>query len=224
MPPVTRPTLWPRSPLASIALISALSVGAPAQAALLDPVSVTLVAPAFFDPPLEQSAPLATGIVAGNLGGTGDISRAMLDNEKISFSGDSILLRVASDGGALTTGWGAGARYELTGITVVDSLITGVAVYAWDGYGSTGTFSGLANPAAAVLVSLGGTALSRSLSLTLDDSLQFNDRGNGLIYNYVEFRIDLLSQPVPEPGQWLLMAVGLGGLGLLAAQRRRGLR
>lgn len=221
---ITRPAPRPFATLASIALITTLSMAGSAQAELLDTVSVSLVAPNILDAALTQAAPLATGILAGNLGGTGDISTAMLDDEQITFEGDSILLRVASDGSSASTGWGTGARYELTGITVVDRLITGVAVFAWDGYGATGSFSGLASPAAVALVNLSGTPSLRSITFTLDDSLQFVDRGNGPIYNYAEFRIDLLSQPVPEPGQWLLMAAGLASLGLLAARRRRGPR
>ena len=225
MASITRPTLRSSMTMASVALVTMLSFASPAQAVLADSILVKLFAPDFTAEPYMQPAPLATGIPAGNLGGSGDISTNMVDDERISFSGDSIHIRVgsaSSDG--FTTGWGAGAKYELSGISVQNMLITGVTVSAFDGYLDAG-FTGLASPSPGALVSLGGTSSLRVLSFTLDDTLQFVDRGNGSAYNYAEFRIALITQempPVPEPGTLVLMV--LGGLGLVAHQRRKASR
>jgi PEP-CTERM motif len=200
-------------------LATALALAPAAQAALRDTIVVTLEAPDFHSPGLVQAAPLATGVLAANLGGLGDISVAMVDDESIRFDGDAILIRVgsASDSG-LTTGWGSGARYLISGIGVEGAVITGVDVLAYDGFGTSGT-SGLAAGAAPGSF-LTVNADYSTIVFALDDSLQFLDRGNGSAGNYAEFRIDLLSQPVPEPAQWLLMAGGLAGL--LLARRRAG--
>ncbi len=208
-------------PAASVVagLLCALALAPAAQAALRDTITVALEAPAFHSPALEQAAPLATGVLAGNLGGLGDISAVMVDDESIRFDGDAILLRVgsASDTGQ-TTGWGSGARYLISGIGVVGAVITGVNVAAFDGFGTSGT-TGLSTGLAPVSFVSGNAGFS-TIVFTLDDSLQFTDRGNGSAGNYAEFRIDLVSQPVPEPAQWLLMAGGLAGL--LLARRRPG--
>lgn len=225
MAPITRPAIRPFVTLANIALLTMLSFAGSAHAVLADSIQVKLFAPDFTATPYAQAAPLATGILAGNLGGTGDISTNMVDDERISFSGDSIHIRVgsaSSDG--FTTGWGAGAKYELSGLSVQNMLITGVTVSAFDGYLNTG-FTGLASPSPGALVNLGGTSSLRVLSFTLDDTLQFVDRGMGSAYNYAEFRIALITQempPVPEPGTLVLMV--LGGLGLLAHQQRKASR
>jgi hypothetical protein len=200
-------------------LAAALVMAPAAQAALHDTIVVALEAPEFHSPALVQAAPLATGVLAGNLGGLGEISAAMVDDESIRFDGDAILLRVgsASDSG-LTTGWGSGARYLISGIGVVGAVITGVNVAAYDGFGVSGTTGLAAGAVPASFVS--GNAGFSTIVFTLDDALQFVDRGNGSAGNYAEFRIDLVSQPVPEPAQWLLMAGGLAGL--LLARRRLG--
>lgn len=212
--------------IASVASLFTLLPALSAQAALSDTISVTLSAPAGIeiDPTpfsLVQAAPLPDGILAAGLGGVGDISDFMLDGERVSFSGDSILIRVAA--GAtdnVRTGYAAGAHYLISGISLPGFVITGVDVQAFDGYGSSGT-TGLV-PGLVPSDFVTGNAGFSSLRFTLDESLVLRDRGLGGSYNYAEFRIDLLSQPVPEPGQWLLMAAGLAGLGLLAARRRAG--
>ena len=224
MASITRPALRSSMTMASVALVTMLSFASPAQAVLADSILVKLFAPAFTAEPYMQAAPLATGILAGNLGGSGDISTNMVDHERISFSGDSIHIRVGSaSADGFTTGWGAGAKYELSGISVQNMLITGVTVSAFDGYLDAG-FTGLASPSPGALVSLGGTGNS-VLSFTLNDTLKFVDRGLGSSYNYAEFRIALTTQqmpPVPEPGTLVLMV--LGGLGLVAHQRRKASR
>jgi hypothetical protein len=201
-----------------LAMAPALLLAAPAQAALQDTIVVTLAAPAGTesDPTpfgLVQSAPLAGGIVAPNLGGGGAISDFMLDNESITFAGEAVLIRVAAGSeSGLNPGYGDGARYEVTGLAVDGFIITGFTVSAFDGYadsGSTGLADGLL-PAS--LVSLDGP--DGTLSLTLDNTLSFRDRGLGGSNNFAEFRIELLTQPIPEPASVALMAAGLLVLGL----------
>ena len=225
MATTTRPALRPSMTLARIALVTLLWFASSAHAVLADSIQVKLFAPDVTAAPYMQAAPLATGILAGNLGGIGAISTSMVDDEQISFSGDSIRIRVGSaSADGFTTGWGAGAKYELSGISVQNMLITGVTVSAFDGYLDTGV-TGLASPSPGTLVSLGGTSSLRVLSFALDDTLQFVNRGRGSAYNYAEFRIALITQempPVPEPGTLVLMV--LGGLGLVAHQRRKASR
>lgn len=161
-------------------------------------------------------ADLATGIRAVNLGGSGAISEFMLDDEQIAFSGNSILLRVAagaSVNGQLTTGYLADgldpARYEIAGLAVPGHLITGYTVYAFDGYATSGPpgASGLLTPAnAGELVFLfNGDAVSFNL-----DTLILKSRFVAEGENFAEFRIDLITTPVPEPAAaWLLLAGGV---------------
>lgn len=209
-----------------MAAVAALSgVATSANAVLLDTVTVELIAPlgtqlnlAPFT--LIQAAPLATGVLAFNLGGSGPISDFMLDNEKITFSGNSILIRVgAGSTNGFNPGFGLGARYQLNGLAVAGEVITGFTAYAFDGYGTTGTFTGLApGVLPSSLVQLGVNA--DSINFKLDNTLTFVDRGLGGSLNYAEFRIDLVSQPIPEPGSWLMMLAGLGGVAGMAARRR----
>lgn len=214
--------------VATAALLVALStlvVATSARADLLDTVSVALIAPngTEIDPSaftLSQAAPLATGVLAMNLGGTGDISGFMLNDEQITISGNSILIRVAAGSeNGLNPGYGDGAHYLLTGLAVAGETITGMAVYGFDGYSSVGPVTGLADGVIpSSLVHLGAGA--HSISFDLDNALTFRDRGIGGSLNYAEFRIDLQTQPVPEPGSWLMMLAGLGGVAGLLARRR----
>ncbi len=210
--------------IASLATVFTLLAALPAQAALSDTITVTLSAPAGTDVDatpltLVQAAPLATGIVAAGQGGAGAISDTMLDFEQIAFSGDAILVRVAAgseDG--LRSGYAAGAHYLISGIAIPGYTITGLDVRAFDGYGVAGSSGLAAGLVASSFVS--GNAGFSSLRFTLDESLVLVDRGLGGSANYAEFRIDLLSQPVPEPALWLLLAAGLAGLGLRVARRQ----
>ncbi|RZJ06641.1 MAG: PEP-CTERM sorting domain-containing protein [Rubrivivax sp.] len=157
------------------------------------------------------AADLADGVRAGNLGGSGDISGFMLDDERIFFSGNSILLRVAAGAtvsGALVTGYLAGgfdpARYEITGLAIPGQLITGYTVTAFDGFAAAGSTGLLAPAQASDLVFLfNGNAASFNL-----DSIVFVNRFAGESDNYAEFRIDLITTPVPEPATAVLLMAG----------------
>ena len=172
---------------------------------------------------LSQSvavADLATGVVAGNLGGSGEISGSMLDNERVFFSGNSIFIRAGAGttlDGALVTGYlGAGgspARYQIDGLAITGQSITGFTAYAFDGFATSGT-TGLLSPASAV--SLVQLVNPHTVSFNLDSLVFANRGGEGV--SYAEFRIDLATSPVPEPAAALLLAGGL----LVVLRRRRG--
>ncbi len=167
-------------------------------------------------------AHLSDGVLAPNLGGSGDVSGFMLDNERVFFSGNAILLRVAvgdDTGGVLTTGYlGAGgqaARYEIGGLAITGQAIIGFTVYAFDGFATSG-FSGLLSPAAPG--SLVQQLDAHTFSFNLDSLVFVHRAGLGSGDDYAEFRIDLLTSPVPEPAAaWLLLAGGL-----LLLRRRHG--
>jgi hypothetical protein len=196
-----------------LAAAPALLLAGPALADLQDTIVVKLAAPAGIetDPtPFEftQAAPLASGVVAANLGGSGAISDFMLDFESITFAGDAVLIRVGAGAeSGLNPGFGDGARYEISGLAVPGFIITGFTVSAFDGYadsGATGLDDGLLPSS---LVSINATF--DTLSLTLDNNLSFRDRGLGGSNNFAEFRIELLTQPIPEPASVALMLAGL---------------
>lgn len=209
-----------------VAALTTLLINVPAQAALSTDVTVKLIAPGGLQGDstpidLTQVAPLATGILAANLGGSGDISGMMLDNEKIVFSGNSIELRVAAgfdDGlGNFSTGYlgsgGSHARYVLSGLDIAGQTIVGFSAYAFDGFGNAG-FAGLLSPANPTdTIQLLSPS---SVSFNLDD-LQFKDRGLGGSGNFAEFRIDLVTQPVPEPSTLALFVAG--GLAVVGVRR-----
>ena len=204
----------------ALAAVLALTLTQPALAALSGPVAVSLVAPGgdvSGSPPftLSQTVDPLVGIEVGD---GSDIGGYMLAGEQIRFVDSSIRLHVAAgwqDGatGALSTGiLGAGAdpaRYELSGLAIAGQVIVGFTLYAFDGYATSG-FSGVLSGTFASLVS------PTQLSFRLDE-LRFIDRGNGNSNAFGEFRIDLLSQPVPEPAGWALMLGGLVG-GLVGAR------
>jgi hypothetical protein len=200
-----------------------------AQADFASDITVRLVAPGgltYDTTPLDLSqtvpvADLANGVRAGNLGGSGDVSDFMLDDERVFFTGNSILIRAAAGdftGGVSTTGYlganGSPARYEISGLAITGQVITGFTAYAFDGFAMSG-FTGLQSPGSpASLVQLTNpTTLSFDLS-----SIVFMPRLGGQSGDYAEFRIDLLTTPVPEPATWLLLA---GGLLLLLLLLRR---
>lgn len=202
---------------ASALLLSAV----PAQAALNAPATVSLLAPGGV---IGNSAPisfeqgvvnLAAGIVAGDGSDIGDF---MLPGEAIRFEGQSILLHVAAGGesnGDLVTGFlglaGESARYAFSGLQVPGQVIVGLQAYAFDGYATSGT-SGVISGMNAFL------AGPQRVVFTLDE-LVFADRGTGSADAYGEFRIDLVTVPVPEPASFLFMLAGLAMVG--AVLRRR---
>ncbi len=200
----------------------ALLFALPASAALNFAVTVTLAAPGgvIGDPtPISASAPAtsAAGISAGDGSSVGDL---MLPGETIFFDGNSIRLHVAAgddSNGVLSTGLlglnGAPASYTFSGLSIPGETITGITVYAFDGYASSGT-SGVQS---GTLVSL----LNPSTVQFNLDGLVFKDRGPGSSTAYGEFRIDLISTPVPEPAAWALFALGLATVGGLRLQRSR---
>jgi hypothetical protein len=225
MQQVKHPALRRAATIAALAALATLVVTPSARADLADTIAVELVAPNGIESDstgftLSQLAPLATGVLAMNLDGAGDISEFMLDDEQITFSGNSILIRVAAGSeNGLNPGYGDGAHYLLTGLAVPGETIIGFTVYGFDGYGTTGPDTGLAlGVLPDSLVHLGAGA--HSMSFDLDNALTFRDRGAGGSLNYAEFRIDLQTQPVPEPSQWLLMLAGLGGVAGVLARRR----
>ncbi len=169
-------------------------------------------------------AALSTGVTAANLSGSGAISGFMLDNERLFFSGNSIRLRVAvgdDAGGVYTSGYlgasGVHARYQVDGLAISGQAITGFTVYAFDGFATSGA-TGLQSPTAPASVKALVTLVDAdSLSFNLD-TLVFLHRTPGSSSNFAEFRIDLLTTPIPEPAAAALLALGL--VGLIALRRR----
>jgi hypothetical protein len=202
--------------------VLALGAAWPAHAVLTLPVAVTLSAPGgvVVDPtPIDLASP-ATGFEGISAGDGSDIGSFMLPGETIFFSDstDSIFLRVAAGddtGGVLTTGFlglgGTPASYTFSGLNVAGQIITGLNVYAFDGYGTSGTTG---------VISGTSVALVNASTIRFDlDSLVFQDRGGGSSLAYGEFRIDLITTPIPEPGTWALFALGLAAVGALRARR-----
>lgn len=225
MTTTTPPLSW--HPMAAVAAAMAMLAALPAQANLLSPVTVTLVAPGGVaaDPtPVHEVATVdpAIGLHAGDAGN--QISAYwMLSTEAITFSGNSILMRLvagADDGhGGFTTGYlglGAGnnARYQFSGLQVAGQTITGYSMAA-----PLGISSG-------VSVALASTSqLDFRLDTLVFDTTQNLTDVNG--YYYADFRIDLLTQPttqppgndVPEPTGWALVVVALVALRLVPRRR-----
>lgn len=229
---------------AALGALLALS-SLPAQASFTSDVTVQLLAAGgnTADPtPVAASqtvsvADLANGVMALNLGGSGDVSSLMLDNERVFFVGNSIRLRagVGDDtGNVYTTGWlGAGgehARYLFDNLQIAGQTIVGFNVYAFDGFATSGGIgdTGLMSPAnAADLVTL---VDADTISFDLD-SIVFKHRVDGSSLNFAEFRIDLITRDtgtgggdigggnnLPEPATLALFAIA--ALGARAARRR----
>lgn len=210
--------------LAGAATLAAL-LAAPAQAALVSPVSLSLFSPGGTTTngvditpfsTLTDSVDPALGVHPGDGSAIGGF---MLPSEYINFSGNSILLRVAAGaplaGGTLTSGYlgggGAHARYQFDNLNVAGQTIIGYSMLAPTGVASGGQ------------VVLNST---HSLSLWLDD-LVFTPDARGESFAGGDFRIDLLTTPVtpppdngvPEPAGWMLVAAALAALRLVPRRR-----
>ncbi|MFT7775633.1 PEP-CTERM sorting domain-containing protein [Roseateles sp.] len=213
-----------------------------AHAAFASDITLKLVAPgginngSSIDPaPVSAQqtvalADLVNGVQAGDGGAIG--SGWMLDGEKVFFEDDSIKLRIGvgndTTGGVYTTGYlGLGindhALYQFDGLSIVGKTIVGVSLYAWDGFGTTGTDSGLGNPA--VLGSLAHFIDGDTVTFDLD-TLEIAKRIAGSSNNFAEFRIQLITRDngtgpgneLPEPATLALFAVA--ALGARVARRR----
>lgn len=208
--------------LAALATSAAFLAPLPVQAEWLGPITVSLVAPGGIiddDTPLSFEQIVADPAVGITAGDGGEIGEFMLPGEEIRFEGQSILLHVAAGGesnGDLVTGFlGLGAepaRYTFSGLQVPGQVIVGLEVYAFDGYGTSGT-SGV----------LGGVDVWRGGPGTVNfrlDELVFADRGTGSGDAYGQFRIDLVMVPVPEPATAAFMLAGLALVGAVLRRRR----
>ena len=213
----------------------------PAAAALVTPISVSLIAPGGFtngiDPP--DTAPLLFNQTVSygspiTPAGGGAIGGFMLADEQVALNGDSIRIRAAQGSESGGTGYlglgGAHARYELSGLAIAGSTITGFTLYTFDGYGTSGFSGALSGVGVTFVDSADADTAPDLLTFNLDDLL-FVNRGGGNSLNFAEFRIDILSRldnpppppppnGVPEPGTLALAAVAL--FALRSSARRQG--
>jgi len=219
-----------RARAAVLLLASALACGAGHAAVLTSPVAVSAFAPGGFTGDatnaftITDSVNPAIGIAAGdssNIGGS-----FMLPGEFISFVDNSIHVHVAAGdtngaGLGITGVFGDGvthARYEFDNLAFAGKVITGISVFGFDAFGTSG-FAGLAaGLLASDFVFFDGADM---VTLILDD-LIFAARVGGSSIDFAEFRIDLntrdIVQPppngVPEPASAALVLAALLGLRL----------
>ena len=219
-----------RSRLPAVAaVLIATMCSLPAWADLVAPIDVSLNAPNGI---IGDSTPFTLTQTVSYVspitnGGGGAIGNFMLADERIALFGNSIQIHVAQGGDAGSTGYGANARYEFSGLSILGSTLTGINVYAFDGYGTSG-FSGVSSGVLASLIDTNSDLTLDTLVFRLDSLVIANNRGFGpnSSLNFAEFRIDILStldQPpppppppppndVPEPGTLVLAAVGLAAV------------
>jgi hypothetical protein len=202
-------------------LVLAAALAGPAHADLAAPVQLTLFAPGGVvgNPELVQEVAdidPATGLHAGDTGN--QISEFwMLPGESVTFAGNSIslhLLAGANDpsNNSYVTGYlgqgGVPASYIFRGLQVPGFTITGVSATHLGGVFDSGVQVQL----------IGGAQLHFRLDSLLFDTAQNLRDGNG--YYYADFRLDLSTQPVPEPAVWALSLLGLAALQLVTHRRR----
>lgn len=215
--------------LASVALVALSAWPVLARAASFSgPVNVSLIAPGgvTFDGSTLSGGPmnLSQNILPGSQilpGDGGDIGNFMLPSESIALSGTSILVRVAqgsSDGSTGYLGRGAEhARYVFNGLDVAGAQITSLSYGLRDNFGA-GSFVGASNAAALIGADVVKLGSAHSVVLELDQ-IRFADRGLGESANFVDFRIELHTKPVPEPASGALALMGLCAVGLARARR-----
>ena len=232
---------WNRTAL----LVPLLLLATGAQASLVTPVGVRLVAPGgnvvdVTPTPVDVSATLAT---AGSvLDPDGVLSPNLLPLERIALDApaNSILLTVQQGDESGGTGWlssGADrARYVFSGLKLSDGAIGSFVLSGCDGYAaSCGGASGATSGVAAELLDLDGIAGFDALAFYLDN-IKFLDRGADMD-NFADFRITFAKRDgggggdggdggnggdVPEPGTAALAALALGGLAALRRRRAAG--
>lgn len=222
-----------RACAALVVLAGTLASGWAEAAVLTNPVAVSAIAPGGFTGnaaeafALSDSVNPAIGLTAGDSSNIG--ADFMLPGEFISFVDNSIHVHVAAGdsngaGQGITGVFGDGlshARYEFDNLAFAGKVITGITVFGFDGFGTSG-FSGLLAPlVASDFVSFDG---SDRVTLELDE-LIFASRGSGASLDFAEFRIDLNTRDIvqppngaPEPASAGLVLAAL--LGLRLSRRR----
>jgi hypothetical protein len=205
------------SPLAAAGVVAlACTLAGPARAGLASPVSVSLIAPggpslAAAPLPVTDSVDPAVGITVGDATAIGGVY--MLPGESIGFSDHSIFLHVAGgavDGTDIVTGFlgggGEHARYEFGNLAFAGERIVGANIL----------------PLSGVISGTGGGLMPNGRVSFYLDELKFVDPGTGTGNAFGEFRIDLVTQAVPEPATWAMMLGGLALIVRLLRTPRRG--
>jgi hypothetical protein len=158
-----------------------------------------------------EPAPLLLGLVLGPLLEEPCCTAPRLS---MSFSISLHLLAGANDpsNNSYVTGYlgqgGVPASYIFQGLQVPGFTITGVSATHLGGVFDSGVQVQL----------IGGAQLHFRLDSLLFDTAQNLRDGNG--YYYADFRLDLSTQPVPEPAVWALSLLGLAALQLVTHRRR----